>query len=159
MIYIVGIDIASRNSGFTILDENREIVSQDDINLKSINKYKNDIDYFNNLKEQLNKRLIHFKRLIGNKCILVLEHNVRNKTLAKVLGMWISILSELEPVHIQFVEPSTWYSKLKLGSNKDKREVRKQKARDLFYQNNVDVYWEVSEDVADSYCIALSWWT
>lgn len=129
----------------------------DEINLKPIYKYKNDVDYFNSLKEQFKKKVLAFQEQLKGNCIIVMEHNVRNETLAKVLGMWLSLLSELEPLHLEYVETNTWYNKLKLGTNKDKRETRKQKAKELFYENNPDVIWEVSEDIADSYCIALSW--
>lgn len=153
----MGIDIASRNTGFSILEENKELFWCDEIKLKPIAKYKNDIDYFNHLREEFYKKILVFREQLQGKCIIVMEHNVRRETLTKALGMWLSLLSELEPLHLEYVETSTWYHKLKLGSHRDKREERKQKAKEFFYQNNPDIIWEVSDDIADSYCIGLSW--
>lgn len=156
-MYIIGIDLASRKSAYSILREDKTLWFGEDIELKPIYKYKNDIDYFNHLKKELQRKLIYLKENLEENCIIVLEHNVRNETLTKTLGMWLAILSELKPLHIHYEEPSAWYSKLKLGAGGDKREVRKQKAKDFFYKNNPLVIWEVSEDMADSYCIAMSW--
>lgn len=155
--FILGIDIASRNTGICILEEDKELFWCDEIKLKPIFRYKNDIDYFNHLRDEFYKKILVFREQLQGNCIVVMEHNVRNETLTKVLGMWLSLLSELEPLHLEYVETSTWYLKLNLGTNKDKRETRKEKAKELFYNNNPDIIWEVSEDIADSYCIGLSW--
>lgn len=155
--FILGIDIASQNTGICILEENKELFWCDEIKLKPIAKYKNDIDYFNHLREEFYKKILVFREQLQGKCIVVMEHNVRRETLTKALGMWLSLLSELEPLHLEYVETSVWYLKLKLGSHRDKREERKQKAKEFFYKNNPDIIWEVSEDIADSYCIGLSW--
>lgn len=157
-MYIIGIDIASKKSAFTILNENQEVVKFCDIKMKPINKYENDIEYFNDLKAKLEKELLVYDFLKENS-IIVIEHNVRHQTLSKSIGMWIACLCALKPLNLTYKQPSKWYNDLKLGKSNDKREIRKQKAKDFFYQNNkhLEVEISISEDVADSYCIAKSW--
>ena len=81
------LDIASRNTGICILEEDKELFWCDEIKLKPIFKYKNDIDYFNHLRDEFYKKILVFREQLQGKCIIVMEHNVRNETLTKVLGM------------------------------------------------------------------------
>lgn len=168
-MYIIGIDLATKSTGITLLKDNQHIKT---FKVKTLGySEKNFLEVYKCIQTIIYKKLdlLFIDKLELNEKILIVIESVRANMYVRFdfyKGIYVSTLLHLflmkgyKDIEFKEITPITWKKYLGLQTQFSKREkkLQKQQAKDYCVKQLGDIVikekW--NDDMCDSYCIAIA---